>query len=62
MQGGRGRRARSGVERGVRADVLDVLRRPLVDDLLQEVRRERLPSIGGRSNASVHLCSHAPQK
>jgi hypothetical protein len=39
-QAGRGRRARSGVHRGVRADLLDVLRRPLVDDLLPEVGRE----------------------
>ncbi len=37
----RGRRARSGVHRGVGADLLDVLRRPLVDELLQEVGRER---------------------
>ena len=40
MQGGRGKRARSGVHRGLRADLLDVLRRPLVDELLQEVGRE----------------------
>ena len=39
-QAGRGRRARSGVHRGLRADLLDVLRRPLVDDLLLEVGRE----------------------
>ena len=36
----RGRRARAGVHRGVGADLLDVLRRPLVDDLLPEVGRE----------------------
>ena len=37
MQGGRGKRARSGVHRGLRADLLDVLRRPLVDELVLQV-------------------------
>ena len=46
----RGRRARSGVHRGVGADLLDVLRRPLVDDLLPEVGREAFGLNCGSSN------------
>ena len=53
-QAGRGRRARSGVHRGVRADLLDVLRRPLVDDLLPEVGRE---AFGLNCGSSKGQCS-----
>ena len=54
MQGGRGKRARSGVHRGLRADLLDVLRRPLVDDLLPEVGRE---AFGLNCGSSKGQCS-----
>ena len=45
---------RSGVHGRLRAGLLDVLRRPLVDDLLQEVAREHNPLTGSTLNANPY--------